>query len=64
MIIIDTSSKHIIEITQLTTAKSKRVAAKTMTEFFSSSKTSAFNSKFNHLINLMTLKEIKQQQKQ
>ncbi len=63
-ITIDTSSKNIIEIAQLTAAKSKKIAAKTMIELFSSSKTSAsFSSEFDYLINLMTLKELKQQQK-
>jgi len=48
----------------LTAAKSKKIAAKTMIELFSSSKTSAsFSSEFDYLINLMTLKELKQQQK-
>jgi len=65
MITIDTSSKNIIKITQLTAAKSKRAVAKIMIELFSSLKTSAFfNSDFDHLINLMTLEELKQQQKQ
>jgi hypothetical protein len=64
MIIIDIFSKHIIEIIQSTAAKSKRAAAKTMIEFFFSLKTSAFSFEFDHLINLMTLKELKQQQKQ
>ncbi len=65
MITIDTSSKNIIEIAQLTAAKSKRVAAKTMIELSFSLKTSAsFNFDFDHLINLMTLEELKQQQKQ
>ncbi len=63
-ITIDTSSKHIIEITQSTAAKNKRAAAKTMTELSFSLKTSAFNSEFDRLINLMTLEELKQQQKQ
>jgi len=65
MITIDTSSKNIIEIAQLTAAKNKRVAAKTMIKLFSSLKTSAsFDSDFDHLINLMPLEELKQQQKQ
>lgn len=64
IIIIDTSSKNIIEITQSIAAKNKRVAAKTMIELSSSLKISAsFNSDFDHLINLMTLEELKQQQK-
>ncbi len=68
MITIDTSSKNIIEITQSTAAKSKKMTAKiivkTIIKLFSSLKTSAsFNSDFDHLINLMTLKELKQQQK-
>jgi len=37
MIIIDTSSKNIIEITQSIAAKNKRVAAKTMTELLGAS---------------------------
>jgi len=64
MIIIDTSSKNIIEIAQLTAAKNKKTAAKTMIKLFSSLKIStSFNFDFDYLINLMTLKELKQQQK-
>ena len=64
-ITINTSSKNIIEIAQLTVAKSKRVVAKIMTELFSSLKISTFfNFDFDHLINLIILKELKQQQKQ
>jgi len=64
MITTDTFSKHIIEIAQLTAAKNKRTAAKTMTELSLSLKISAFNSEFDRLINLITLEELKQQQKQ
>jgi len=63
MITIDTSSKNIIEITQSTAAKSKRAAAKIMIKLSFSLKTLAFSSEFNHLINLITSKELKQQQK-
>ncbi len=41
-----------------------KIIVKTIIKLFSSLKTSAsFNSDFDHLINLMTLKELKQQQK-
>ncbi len=60
MITINTSSKNIIKISQSTAAKSKRAVAKTMIELFFSLKTSAFSSEFDHLINLITLEELKQ----